>query len=609
MGLGKFHLGVCFVFIAGALSISALAKAQVGATQGNSLVIDGRNGPLLRIVSQPESRSDIDTQPFDSQSSERQEPPPAKAAPLTPVVPEGHGQGEARIRDKTEPAGPPLPGMPPAPIKIAPVKNQAQQTEKPNPIDNASSAERSRRIIEIAGSPGIDLSAFVLDLPENEDIIQVDAVRVDEAVAFALKNNFEIASARQKKIGARWEEAGAVGQFFPKAELTRGIGKQRSSPAGFNQNNVRIQDNSHHYRERVWTVTQPIIDLSLISDLLSRHNLASAASADVQGTREKVALDTIKAYYRLIMYSLTMAFAADYQKQLDGLTGRMSARVEGGGAAQAELDRIKARSLMVESSIIDAQNNLESTLYEFRRLTGVDAKFLVIPTNFLPFVPGNVEEIIRQAISGNPEFLTAIYRANAAEFDIATALNKSLPKLQFQVTGTRTYNSGGSALDFEATDGGPFAYQNERKAMMVLNWAFTPMVDIPQTFASQAKSREEFYKSVDIRKRVEEATRASFSAMRTAGGRIPPMQEAVQASAKVVDAFELQYQSANRSVLDLLDSYERLFQSKRDLVSIMTTEAIAGFQLRRQMGDMVDAVMMTENRGREESVSPDSEKN
>lgn len=605
MGLGKIHLGVCFVFIAGALSVSALAKAQGGTSQGSPLVIDGRNGPLLRVVSQP----DLDPQPFESQNTNSPEPPPAKAAPLAPVVPEELSKGEGKARERAEPVGPQIPSMRASPIKVSPVKNPAQEAEKQSPVNSELSSERSRRIIEIAGSPGIDLSAFVQDLPENEDIIQVDAIRVDEAVAFALKNNFEVASARQKKIGARWEEAGAVGQFFPKAELSRGIGKQRSSPAGFNHNNIRVGDNSHHYRERIWTVTQPIIDLSLISDLLSRHNLASAASADAQGTRERVALDTVKAYYRLIMYSLTMAFAADYQKQLDGLTLRMSARVEGGGAAQAELDRIKARSLMVESSIIDAQNNLESTLYEFRRLAGVDARFLVIPTNFLPFVPGNVEDIIKRAISGNPEFLTAIHRANAAEFDIATALNKSLPKLQFQVTGTRTYNSGGSALDFEATDGGPFAYQNERKAMMVLNWAFTPMVDIPQSIATHAKSREEFYKSVDIRKRVEEATRASFSAMRTAGGRIPPMQEAVQTSAKVVEAFELQYQNANRSVLDLLDSYERLFQSKRDLVAIMTTEAVAGFQLRRQMGDMADAVVMTENRGREGSVSPDSEKN
>jgi adhesin transport system outer membrane protein len=620
------------VFIAGALSIGELARAQDRASLAVPLVIDGSNGPLLRVVTvqnaEPDEKAPIDVAPFETvQKPERAEPPPAKPAPQIPVLREDKanaakaergsealeadkgGKPEAQDDGAKELVGPKQSDPFAKLAKATEVKKVFRETPKDLPPIDELAALRSRQMIEISGSPGIDLASFIQDLPESEGVIQVEVLRADEAVAFALKHNFEVASSRQKKIGARWEEVGAVGQFFPKAEFSRGIGKQRSTPAGFNQNNIRVPDNSHHYKERIWSVTQPIIDLSLISDLLARHNLASSAAAEEQGTRERVALDTVKSYYRLIMYSLTMSFAAEYQKQLDGLTGRMEARVSGGGAAQAELDRIKARSLLVESSIIDAQNNLESTLFEFRRLTGVDARYLTIPSNYLPFVPSNVDDIVRRAVEGNPEFLTSIYRANAAEFDIATFLNRSLPKLQFQISSTRTYNSGGSALDFEATDGGPFAYQNEKKAMMVLSWAFNPTVDIPQTFAGYAKSREEFYKSVDIRKRVEEATRASFSALRTANTRISPMLEAVQASGKVVDAFELQYQDANRSVLDLLDAYERLFQAKRDLVAIMTTEAMAGYQLRRQMGDIVNAVTTMENRDKDGNIHSMNKKN
>lgn len=592
--LGRLLAILGLVCCVGLAATAWQALAQSNQQAPSTVVIPGANGPLLRVVTRSEGELDEDdakARPSDrsllsstSDKSNGTEPSPAQAVPKIPV--------------DREPAGPNLPSPNPSPSAKGKEREALSEAAPENsPLPEEVSAERSKLLVKMNGSPMIDLSSIVKTLPKAADIVQAAELRVDEAVAYSLKNNFEIAASRQKKIGSRWEEVGAVGQFFPRAELTRGVGKQRSSPAGFNNSNdQRIKDNSHHYRERIWSVSVPIIDLSLISDLLSRHNIASAAAAEEMGTKEKIALDTVKDYYRLIMYSLNMLFADEYKKQLEGLTERMAARVEGGGSAPAELDRVRARALMAQSSIIDARNNLESTLFEFRRLTGVDAEKLALPANFLPFVPDDVEAISKRSIAGNPDYLTAVYRANAAEFDIATFLNRSLPKLQFQITSTRTYNSGGSALDFEADDGGPFAYQNEKKAMLVLSWAFNPTVDIPQALAGLAKSREEFYKSIDIRKRVDETVRASHSAMRTASSRVDPMMQAMQSSQKVVDAFEMQYQNANRTVLDLLDAYERLYQAKKDLVSIMTTEAIAGYQLRRQMGELVQAIVTIEDR-------------
>jgi adhesin transport system outer membrane protein len=575
---------------------ATVAFAQSSESAQNDVVIHGANGPLLRVVTRSEGMPDEDfgsateghSLPSDANDKKNgNEPPPASGAPQIPV--------------SREPAGPNLPASSSAPLKASTRNDKSEELNEASPenapLPEVISAERSKQLVKMSGSPSIDLAEIVSKLPKTEDIVQADELRVDEAVAFSLKNNFEVAAVRQKKIGSRWEEVGAFGQFFPRGELTRGVGKQRSTPAGYNDaNDVRIPDSRHHYRERIWSVNFPIVDLGLISDLLSRHHIASAAAAEEQGVKEKVALDTVKGYYRLIMYSLHLQFAEEYKKQLDGLTERMAARVAGGGAAQAELDRVQARALMAQASIIDARNNLESTLFEFRRLTGVEAKKLVMPTNLLPYVPNDVEAIVKKAVVGNPDVLTAVYRANAAEFDIATFLNRSLPKLQFQLTSTRTYNSGGSAFDFNATDGGPFAYQNEKKAMLVLSWVFNPTVDLPQAMAGFAKSREEFYKTVDIRKRVDETVRTSYSAMQTAASRVDPMLQAVSSNEKVVVAFEAQYQNANRTVLDLLDAYDHLFQAKKDLVYIMVTEAVAGYQLRRQMGELVQAIVTIEDR-------------
>lgn len=633
--------------------IFARACAQSRATSEKAISLGNNEGPLLRVVtekaapkpvapaSQAEDAATITSTPSvksgdvkpdspiiriplaqaDSAVIEQpREAPAAKAAPA-PAPQEAQAPQPAMSSGESDAAKEEPPKPTPAPQ--IPVKREAVGPEAPGqaplkavdavpPSDAAPiapdqlSAERTKMLTALNGqTAGVDLSSVIKDLPQTEAPLVSEEIRVDEAVAFALKNNFEVAAARHNKYSKRWEEVGAVGQFLPKGELTKAVGKQRSSPAAYTDAaDQRIKDNTHHYRERAWSAKQTLVDLTLIGDLLSRHQLASAAEAEEQGARERIAMETMQAYYELIQASLLLRFAETYKQQLESLNERMQARVEGGGAAQAELDRIKARTLSAQSAILDSTQTFERTVFTLRRLTGVTPAKIAIPNNFLPYVPPDVEEIVRKSVTGNPEFLNALYRSNAADFDTVTALSRSLPKLAFEVSSSRSYNSGGAAFAYNSDDGGPFAYQNEKKAMLVLSWVFSPFVDGPQTAAAVSKARSEFYKSVDIRKKIEEVIRMSYSGLRTATSRIDAVNQSMISSVKVVEAFEAQYQNANRTMLDLLDAYERLYQSRAELVKIAVSEAKAGYMLRRQMGELVQALAVIEDRDPEVILPP-----
>jgi adhesin transport system outer membrane protein len=47
----------------------------------------------------------------------------------------------------------------------------------------------------------------------------------------------------------------------------------------------------------------------------------------------------------------------------------------------------------------------------------------------------------------------------------------------------------------------------------------------------------------------------------------------LSANRKVVSAYREQLFAANRSLLDVLDAYQRLYQSKNDLVALLVAEA------------------------------------
>ncbi|MCG3880508.1 TolC family protein, partial [Psychrobacter sp. Ps6] len=85
-----------------------------------------------------------------------------------------------------------------------------------------------------------------------------------------------------------------------------------------------------------------------------------------------------------------------------------------------------------------------------------------------------------------------------------------------------------------------------------------------------AKSRQAAYqlnKSKDIRDRalrmLKEGTKLSWSAMELANSQTKYLQEHVDASARTVIAYEKQFKIGQRSLLDVLNTENELFESRK----------------------------------------------
>lgn len=425
-----------------------------------------------------------------------------------------------------------------------------------------------------------------------------DALRLDEAVAFALKNNFEVRAASAKTDAADWDVVGAYLGYMPTITYSRSSGRERSGPASYNINDKRVQDDTHHRRDKELSIKQPLVDLTLISDILLRHKSQTAAEIEETGVRERIALQTIGAFYKIIQARLFIRMAEQYKAQLDKLNDLMASRVEGGGAAQADLDRIKARSVSAQSAIIETRSEFDAAMDEFRRLTGVTPLQFQVPAMLVPTLPPTIEDALTKALRGNPDYLLSLRQTEVQQYEADKAYSRLLPKVTFEFTKSRTWNAGGSALG--STDAGGtdeiFPYQNDERAMVVTTWTFSGGTDVAAGLSANAKAREANFKSLDTRSRVEELVRTSYNALGAANSRIPVLQQAVESNARVVSAFEEQYMNASRPLFDLLDAYERHYSARLDLTRVLVAEAQAAHQLRRQMGELIQALKETEHR-------------
>lgn len=512
------------------------------------------------------------------------EPPMPSAAPRTEVEQEG--------KPRKKPAAE-RPLSKPADVAAAEPFAPASPTgEAPSGVTDRGTLRSALLVRLLGGQTTIGLEGETETPPDV-----AEPLRLDEVVAFAMKNNFEVKASSAKTDAADWEVIGAYGAYLPSVTFSRSSGKERSRPASYTVNDVRVEDSGHHRRDRLLTIRQPIIDLTLISEILLRQKNQSAAEIEQLSTRERVALQAIGAFHKMILARLSMRFAVDYKTQLDKLTDLMDQRVQGGGAAKADLDRIKTRTVSAQSAIIETKSEFDSALDEFRRLTGITPLQLQIPSSLVPSPPASRDEAMTRAFRTNPDYLLSQKQVEVQKMESEKSYSRLLPKVNFELTDSRSWNAGGAALGESAAGGDEiFPYQNDRRAMITTSWAITGGTEISLGLAAQAKAREANFRSLDTRNRIEESVRISYNALNAAQGRVVVLEQALVSNAKVVAAFEEQYLNASRPLFDLLDAYERNYSARLDLTRLLLSEAQAGYQLRRQMGELVPALQESEPR-------------
>ena len=491
--------------------------------------------------------------------------------------------------------------------ELAPKPNDsaAADAAKTKPADNGvepgqnlevtRGRKRGLLLKKLQGGPEV-----VLESDPNNPPTVVEPLRIEEAVAFALKNNFEVLGAKARTTSAKWDKFGAYSEYAPTASLAVRDGKEESKPGsdsivGANGAGVTDPDNTHHTWSNSLVVTQPVIDLSIISDIMTKSDSYDAVAADEVSTREKMAYDTIVSFLRVSRSRLSIGFAENYKQNLDKLAQRMRDRVSGGGAPGVELDRLTARSVTARSAIIEAHSEYQAAIVEFRRLTGVVPIKLLLPDALMPAVPGKVDEVLERTLKNNPDFRGASKRSEAAIGDMAKSFSSLLPKFSVEFSQSRSWNSGGVA-DTNAqtcTVATNCFFPNTRttQLMGVLTWNLSPGPDIASGMSNRARAEAASYSANDLRQKLEESVRVGYDAMNSANSRIEAVSQAVDANAKVAVALEEQYMAGSRQLLDLLDAYERLYQSQTELTGLLVSEAQAGYLMRREMGELEAAIL------------------
>jgi adhesin transport system outer membrane protein len=207
-------------------------------------------------------------------------------------------------------------------------------------------------------------------------------------------------------------------------------------------------------------------------------------------------------------------------------------------------------------------------------------------------LPKTFDAAMAEAVLNNHELQVALQDMESVVPERRAVLSKYAPKFDIELSAIRTYNAGGIAASDPDPKNPLYPVQNDKRAMLVMSWnLLNGGADRMQSKALESKRLEYEYHAKEIQRKLEESLRINFNLLHSVSGRIDGVTQEMESNDLVVAAFNEQLFAANRSLLDVLDAYQRQYNSRTELTRLLIAEATAALQMLRNMGRLQESIV------------------
>jgi adhesin transport system outer membrane protein len=307
-----------------------------------------------------------------------------------------------------------------------------------------------------------------------------------------------------------------------------------------------------------------------------------AASLDyrVFDNAESLALDAVIANMEVYRQRELLFLAEENAKAHRDILSSLQEREQAGAGSVADVKQTQARLSMAQASIEKTRTALQAALNEYQRLTGVLPGKIDMAPYPQNLIPATLDEMTAQAIGNNPKINAAGEDVNAETERINIAKANYHPYVYAELSSS--YSDGVEDQEnWERTDA----------AMVRFNWnLFNGGSDVAAHKATKARKRQAQADKYDLTLAVENETKTTWAQYKSTLNEVKEYTEAVQYNRDTKGIYLEQFGVAQRSLLDVLDSENEVFQSSSQLVTSSVNEQIAAYKLLALSGNLITAL-------------------
>lgn len=390
----------------------------------------------------------------------------------------------------------------------------------------------------------------------------------------ALHNNPEVTARYNALRSALDEVSVARGAFLPRVDLLASTGRERS------QSDLAAVGAQSFSRDRVGLELNQILwdGLATYNEVRRLGHGSLVRYFEFIEASEGMALEAARAYYDVQRFRELVAIAEFNYVQHKQTFDQIEQRYKSGAGRGVDMEQAAARLALADSNLVNETSNLHDVTARFQRIIG-ESPAAKLPATPFPEngFPVDREQAVKLALQRQAAIIASIENVRAIQAQLNVRRSAFQPKLE-----ARLRDANGRNLD------GTIGRNSNNVAELVLSWNLfnggSDMARVRQFSNALNNAKDLRDKSCrDVRQTLSIA----YNDARKLVDQIKYLNLQAQATEKARDAYRKQFDIGQRSLLDLLNSENELYQAKRALINANYDREIANARVYNATGGLL----------------------
>ncbi len=435
------------------------------------------------------------------------------------------------------------------------------------------------------------ISAPLLLVDGQRALAADQAVTIKDSVVTALEYNPRLKVLRDNHEAIGFELDRARGGYFPRVDAFAGYGTEAHSdertrrgdgPGG----DYPDGDAEHRFYSRGEAsiqLTQLLYDgMETASRVGVEEAKQDSARLRVLDNAESISLDAIIAHMEVYRQRELVALAEKNVRDHEEILGMLSERQRAGAGSIADVSQTESRLARAKGSLAETRSTLKAAEANYQRVVGKlagDVQYFTPPP---PLLPKSHEAALEAVKTGNPKVRALEYNVAEAQSRIDLSNANFLPKVNLELSSS-----------YEDQVESSTTYEHNNQAMVRMRWnLINGGSDVADRKAAIARKAQSANNKDDQLVQVIEETSATWAKLVANKEQVVNFGDATTQSQKTLDSYMKQFTVGQRTLLDVLDARNEVFQSSGLLVTAKVNEVIAAERLLALAGKLNESLQV-----------------
>ena len=419
--------------------------------------------------------------------------------------------------------------------------------------------------------------------------------------AYGLLEGFQLARQNdpQYQSANAEREAGAANRQLGQAQLLPTLS------ASFNRSKVTGSDTAPDFfgtlstsplkymsQDAAIQLRQPVFNLQRWAIYQQGNARADYSEAVFSRKESELAVRYLSAYLGLLLSQKNIVLSEAKLHALSSARQQAQKLFEQGDGTVTDIHDAEARMAMAESELIEARNMQLIAERSLLALTGVAATGLAEPAGDIGQylgADGTVSDWRDKALQYSPDIRAAQLNVQIAEQELRKAKASNYPTLDLVASKDRSSASSISTINQHIT-------QNAigiELSVPIFNGGYNSA----QIVQTSAQYRQALAELDNARTQVELEVTRQFYGVSNGARKVAALKKAVISSEETVKASKLGLGAGVKTLTDILNSEEQLYQARRDLLLAQYNQLVSWIALRADSGALrgEDMVLLDRN--------------